>query len=66
MTASSVIRVDFNRALDWAGATDGDHAELTGEAVVADLGERNLVALLEEGAGKVIWLTMDRKKQGCG
>lgn len=61
MTASSVIRVDFTGAIEWLGSMDGNHTDLTGEAVVADLGGRYLFALLEEKAGPLIWLTMRRQ-----
>ncbi|RLJ98020.1 hypothetical protein [Ruegeria conchae] len=61
MTASSVIRVDFTGAIEWLGSMDGNHTDLTGEAVVADLGGRYLFALIEENAGPLIWLTMLRE-----
>lgn len=61
MTASSVIRVDFTGAIEWLGSMDGNHTDLTGEAVVADLGGRYLFALIEENAGPMIWLAMLRE-----
>lgn len=58
MTASSVIRVDFTGAIEWLGSMDGNHTDLTGEAVVADLGGRYLFALIDGNAGSLIWLAM--------
>ena len=64
MTASSVIRVDFTGAMAWAGDLDHDHTDLTGEAVVADLGGRYLFALIEEDAGRMIVRALPPDKKG--
>ncbi|MES0826727.1 hypothetical protein [Ruegeria sp. SCP11] len=64
LTASSVIRVDFTGAMAWAGDLDHDHTDLTGEAVVADLGGRYLFALIEEDAGRMIVRALPPDKKG--
>ncbi|MCL6284804.1 hypothetical protein M3P21_14805 [Ruegeria sp. 2012CJ41-6] len=66
MTASSVIRVDFTGARAWMQQMDSNHTDLTGEAVVADLGGRYLFALIEEGAGKLIWLILSNENEDVG